>query len=149
MTLTVYIHESWLERPAALAEFLGRVRALERSAAAILAPTPPPAREPGDDDGDDLGELLSGMSDPEPAPPPAAPAPAPAPKPAAPFNGMPRSGRELYKIACDRKALPIVNRIGKAHGWPRLVTDWTPEQAAIGYRELTGTPEPAANGRPH
>jgi hypothetical protein len=43
----------------------------------------------------------------------------------------------------------VVNRIGKAHGWPRLVTDWTPKQAAAGYRELTeGAAVPAGNGRP-
>jgi hypothetical protein len=130
----------------------------------------------GDDQGDDLGALLDGLEGPEPAavttpppalvsmpgtgvapqisgsaPPPRASASATPPRASAPaWDGMtPRTGRELYKVACDRKALPAVNRIGKAHGWPKLVTDWTPEQAAAAYRELTeGPASPATNGRP-
>jgi hypothetical protein len=147
MIITLNIHRSWLGH-----QVLTRIYALEEPRAA-------------GDDGDDLGELLEGIDDPEPAPPPAlkpmpdptiagrisgsqapppakpAPAAAAPPKPAPARDGMtPRTGRELYKVACDRKALPAVNRIGKAHGWPKLVTDWSPEQAAAAYRELTEGP---------
>jgi hypothetical protein len=166
MELTIRIDPSWLAHAEPLGRLLDHIRALEGPAPW----SPPPAREPGCDDvivaGDDLGELLDGIDAPEPAPPPAlkampdptiagrisgsqTPPAAPAPKPAATWDGTtPRTGRELYKVACDRKALPAVNRIGKAHGWPRLVTDWTPEQAAAGYRELTEGATVPANGRP-
>jgi hypothetical protein len=76
----------------------------------------------------------------------AAPRP-PATSPAAQdWDGTPRTGRSLYRWACDRKALPDVNRIGKAHGYAKRITDWEPSQVAAAYRILT---EPAANGRPH
>jgi hypothetical protein len=141
MDITVRIHDSWAAVPVALSRLLVALRALEQP------------RQPGDD-GDDLSELLAGIDDPEPAPAAPAPAPArPSPAPAAAtppareWDGTPRTGRSLYRWTCDHKALPAVNRIGKAHGYPRQVTDWEPGQVAAAYAILSA--EPAANGRPH
>jgi hypothetical protein len=125
MIITLNIHPSWLGHSV-----LTRIHALEEP------------RDAGDDL-DDLGALLDGIdAEPEPAALPTGTPPAAPPRtPAATWDGMtPRTGRELYKVACDRKALPAINRIGKAHGWPKLVTDWSPEQAAAAYRELTDGP---------
>jgi hypothetical protein len=142
--ITIDIDPSWASIPVALSRVLLAVAALERP------------RQPGDD-GEDLAELLDGIDDPEPAPAPspAPPAPAPTPKPAPAaatppardWDGTPRTGRSLYRWACDRKALPDVNRIGKAHGYPKRVTDWEPSQVAAAYAILTT--EPAPNGWPH
>jgi hypothetical protein len=38
--------------------------------------------------------------------------------------------------------LSRVNRIGKAHGYPKLVSDWEPTHVAAAYAILTA--EPAA-----
>jgi hypothetical protein len=118
---------------------------LEGPEPAAVTP-PPPASKPMPGTG--VAPQISG-STPPPRASTSAPAPTSEPRAsAAAWDGTtPRTGRELYKVACDRKALPIVNRIGKAHGWPRLVTDWTPEQAAAAYRELTEGPAVPANGR--
>ena len=136
MTITLNIHDSWAAIPVALSRILAGLAALERP------------RQPGDD-GDDLAELLDGIDDPEPAP--AAPAPArPSPVPAAAtppareWDGVPRTGRGLYKWACDRKALPKINAIGKLHGYARRITDWADHEVAVAYAILTA--EPAPNG---
>jgi hypothetical protein len=131
MTITLNIDPSWTTIPHALARILTSLAALERP------------REPGEDL-DDLSELLAGMDDPEPAAP-ARPAPQPAPTPPAPrrFDGPPTSGQSLYKYACQAKVLPKINAIGKARGFPKLVTHWTEEQVAEAYAMLT---EPAAQG---
>ena len=50
----------------------------------------------------------------------------------------------MYKWACQAKCLPRVNAIGKARGFPKLVTHWDAEQVREAYQELT---EPAANGK--
>jgi hypothetical protein len=141
MTITIHIHDSWASVPVALSRVLLAAAALERP------------RQPGDD-GDDLAELLDGIDTPEPAPAAPAPVPsrpAPAPSPATPpareWDGVPKTGRGLYKWACDRKALPAVNRVGASFGYPRKVTDWEPSQVAAAYAVLTT--EPAPNGRPH
>jgi hypothetical protein len=164
MTFTIHIHDSWAAIPVALSRVLLAVAALERP------------RQPGDD-GDDLTELLAGMDEPEPAPvapaparpapaPTPRPAPQPAPPPAAPrslpqagrepdrparaFDGAPATGRQLYKWACDRKALPDVNAIGRSCNYPKRVTDWEPEQVATAYALLSGPPPGAyghANGQ--
>ena len=142
MNVAIHIHDSWAAIPVALSRILAGLAALERP------------REPGEDL-DDLSELLSGMDDPEPqpaapAPAPARPAPQPSPAstpPAREWDGVPKTGRGLYKWACDRKALPDVNRVGKSFGYPRRVTDWEPSQVAAAYAVLTT--EPAQNGRPH
>jgi hypothetical protein len=54
----------------------------------------------------------------------------------------------MYRWACNAKCLPQVNAIGKARGWHKLVTHWDADQVAAAYRELTGQPVAAANGRP-
>ena len=125
MTITLNLDPSWTTIPHALARILTSLAALERP------------REPGEDL-DDLSELLSGLDDPEPqpaapAPAPARPAPQPSPAstpPAREWDGVPKTGRGLYKWACDRKALPAVNRVGASFGYPRKVTDWEPSQVA-------------------
>ena len=142
MTITLNIAPSWTVVPHALSRIRASLAALERP------------REPGEDL-DDLSELLSGMDDPEPqpaapAPAPARPAPQPSPAstpPAREWDGVPKTGRGLYKWACDRKALPDVNRVGKSFGYPRRVTDWEASQVAAAFAILTA--EPAQNGRPH
>ena len=140
MQLTITIHDSWATIPVALSRVLIALKALEQP------------RQPGDD-GEDLTELLSGMDDPEPAPAtPAVARPAPAPSPAATppareWDGVPRTGPSLYRWACNRKALPDVNRVGKSFGYPKKVVDWEPGQVAAAYAVLTA--EPAANGRAH
>jgi hypothetical protein len=148
MTCTFTIHPSWHGVPVALGNILKTLAALEQP------------RQPGDDLSD-LGELLDGIDTPEPAPAapfpaptanaPAPARPAPQPSPATPpareWDGVPRTGRSLYRWACDRKALPDVNRVGKSFGYPRKVTDWEPSQVAAAYAVLTT--EPAQNGRPH
>jgi hypothetical protein len=149
MIIQLQLHDSWKAVPVALSRLLVALTALEQP------------RQPGDD-ASDLTELLDGLlDDPEPAAPAPAPTrPAPAPQPAAalpaagrapdrpkarPFDGVPSSGRELYRWACDRKALPTVNRLAKARGFGHRVVDFTPEEVAILYGELTA--EPAPNGR--
>jgi hypothetical protein len=152
MTITVHIHDSWSAVPHGLARVLAGLAALERP------------RAPGDD-ADDLATLLDGLlDDPEPAaaapepvptprPSPApTPRPSPAPSPATPpagrdWDGVPRTGRSLYRWGCDHKCLPVVNRIGKAHGYAKRITDWADHEVAVAYAILTA--EPAANGRPH
>jgi hypothetical protein len=132
MTITLHIDPSWAAVPVALSRVHLALTALEHP------------RQPGDD-GDDLAELLDVINDPEPSPAPPTPKP-PAARPAAkPFDGAPTTGRGLYCWACDHKALPDVNRIGKSFGYPKQVSDWEPSQVAAAYRILT---EPAANGRP-
>jgi hypothetical protein len=157
VNITLNVHESWRAHPGPLARVLAHVAALEAPAPW----TPPAVREPGQDDDDGLAELLAGMDDapepspaPSPAPPAVAKAPKPSPAPAAAtpptgrdWDGVPRTGRSLYRWACDHKALPDVNRVGKAHGYPRKVTDWEPSQVAAAYAILTA--EPAVNGRAH
>ena len=139
MTVTVNIDPSWFGHPAALAEFLTRVRLLERPAPALSPP-----REPGDDD-EDFGQLLDGIDAPEPAPAPAQ-APRPSPPVAKPFDGVPTTGKGLYRWCCDRKMLPRANAVGKSFNYPKLVSDWEPGQVAAAYRILTS--EPAPNGKP-
>jgi hypothetical protein len=138
MTITIHIHDSWASEPVALARVLLAAAALEKP------------RQPGDD-GEDLAELLDGIDTPEPqpgAPAPAKPSPAPSPTtpPAREWDGVPRSGKGLYRWATTHKALPAVNRIGKQFNYPKLVSDWEPEQVAAAYAILTT--EPAQNGRP-
>ena len=137
MTITVHIHDSWASIPVALSRLLVALAALERP------------RQPGDD-GDDLAELLDGIDAPEPAPGAPAPArPAPQPSPAMPpareWDGVPRTGKGLYRFACNAKCLPRVNAIGKSFNYPKLVSDWEPSQVAAAYAILTS--EPAANGQ--
>jgi hypothetical protein len=130
MQFTLNIDPSWVAAvPHGLARVLAGLAALERP------------REPGDD-GDGLAELLDGINDPEPSP---AAAPPPA-RVAREWDGVPRTGRSLYRWACDHKALPDVNRVGKSFGYPKKVTDWEPGQVAAAYAVLTS--EPAPNGRP-
>ena len=132
MQLTITIHDSWATIPVALSRVLLALGALEKP------------RQPGDD-GEGLTELLAGLEDdPEPAP---AASPAASTPPAREWDGVPKTGRGLYKWACDRKALPDVNRVGKSFGYPRRVTDWEPSQVAAAFAILTA--EPAQNGRPH
>jgi hypothetical protein len=141
------VHESWTTVPHALARILTTLAALERP------------RQPGDD-GEDLALLLDGVDTPEPQPaavpaarpavppasrPVATPSPAAAP-PAREWDGVPRTGRGLYKWACDRKALPKVNAIGKLHGYARRITDWADHEVAAAYAILTATAEPIPNG---
>ena len=144
MTITIHIHDSWAAHPGPLSRILAHVAALEASAPW----TPPAVREPGDD-AKDLGQLLDGIDalEPSPATPAAAKAsPAPATPPAAKdWDGTPRTGKGLYRWACDRKAMPRVNAIGKSFGYPKLVSDWEPGQVAAAYAILTA--EPAANGQ--
>ena len=140
MTITLNLDPSWTAVPHALSRILTTLAALERP------------RQPGEDL-DDRAKLLDGIDAPEPAP--AAPAvakPSPAPQPAATppareWDGVPRTGRSLYRWACDHKAQPDVNRVGKAHGYPRKVTDWEPGQVAAAYAILTS--EPVANSKAH
>jgi hypothetical protein len=128
MQLTITIHDSWATIPVALSRVLLALGALEKP------------RQPGDD-GEGLTELLAGLEDdPEPAP---AASPAASTPPAREWDGVPRGGKCLYKLATTRKALPAVNRIGKQFNYPRLVSDWSDDQVAAAYRILT---EPAANG---
>jgi hypothetical protein len=155
MNLSITIHPSWQGVPVALSRVLLALAALEEP------------RQPGDD-GEDLAELLEGIDAPELPSAAARPSPAPAlavrhvaqgtgPHPPAPasaeaapagdWDGVPRTGRSLYRWGCDHKCLPDVNRIGKVHGYPRRVTDWEPSQVAAAYAVLTT--EPAQNGRPH
>jgi hypothetical protein len=153
MNVAIHIHDSWAAIPVALSRILAGLAALERP------------REPGEDL-DDLSELLAGMDDPEPQPAaqPAVSRPAPAPSPATPpaarpvpapamppdgrdWDGVPRTGRSLYRWACDRKALPRVNAIGKSFGYPKRITDWEPSQVTAAYAILTA--EPVANGQAH
>jgi hypothetical protein len=157
MRLEIAIHDSWASVPHALSRLLVSLAALEKP------------RQPGDD-GEDLAELLAGMDEPELAPAPAMPrapaparppAPQPATTPAAPgalppagrapdrparaFDGAPTTGRQLYKWACDRKALPDVNAIGKQLNYSRRVTEWSDQEVATAYALLSGPP-PGAYG---
>jgi hypothetical protein len=143
LTITLVIHESWSTAvPHALARILAGLAALEQPRAL-------------GDDADDLSTLLDGLLDdaPESSPAPAAaPQPAPSKPPAAAtppatqdWDGTPRTGRSLYRWACDRKALPDVNRVGKSFGYPKRITDWEPGQVAAAYAVLSA--EPAPNGR--
>jgi hypothetical protein len=68
----------------------------------------------------------------------------PAPTPV--YDGVPRTGKSLYRWACDGKRLPAVNAIGKTHSFPRLVSDWDPEMVATAYAELDTTVQ-INNGR--
>jgi hypothetical protein len=146
MTCTFTVDPSWLSHPEALGRILGHIRALEAAAPW----TPPAVREPGQDEDEDLRRLLDGIDTPEPAP--AAPAvarPAQEPSPAATppardWDGVPRTGRSLYRWGCDHKCLPAVNRIGKAHGYAKRITDWADHEVAAAYAILTA--EPTANG---
>jgi hypothetical protein len=144
LRLEIALHSSWTSVPGALSRVLVALHALEQP------------RQPGDD-GDDLTELLSGMDDaPEASAPAATPTAPPRPPavsrpPATPpaatdWDGTPRTGRSLYRWACDRKALPEVNRVGKSFGYPKRITDWEPTQVAAAYAVLTS--EPSANGKP-
>jgi hypothetical protein len=58
---------------------------------------------------------------------------------------VPRTGKGLYRWACDRKALPRVNAIGKSFNYPKLVSDWEPTQVAAAYAILAA--QPPVNGR--
>src|SRR5262249_13003625 len=100
MRLEIAIHDSWATVPHALSRLLIALAALEKP------------RQPGED-GEDLTELLDGIDTPEPAPAaPATPKPAPAPAAATPpareWDGVPRTGRDLYRWATTHKALPRV-----------------------------------------
>jgi len=153
MTITLVLHDSWVAS-SALAELLVRVRMLEAPAPAVTKTVPPPG-----DDG--LAELVAGMEGdsadgvcqiPEPAPTtpwkPALATPETRRPPATPvYDGVPRTGRSLYKWACSKKVLPQVNAWGKEHGCPRLVSDWSEAMVAGVYTELAATP--AGNGRQH
>jgi hypothetical protein len=150
MTLTLVIHDSWRAHPGPLSRLLAHLHALEAPAPW----TPPVTREPGQDEDEsaDLARLLEGIDTPEPAPAAPAPArPAPAPQPATPlareWDGVPKTGRGLYKWACERKALPAVNRVGASFNYPKRVSDWSDDQVAAAYAILTS--EPAQNGRAH
>ena len=139
MRITIDLHDSWTQSAAILAPILVALAALGKPRAA-------------GDDGDDLAELLDGIDAPEPAPGAPAPArPAPQPSPAMPpareWDGVPRTGKGLYRFACNAKCLPRVNAIGKSFNYPKLVSDWEPEQVAAAYAVLTSEPTP--NGRPH
>jgi hypothetical protein len=151
MVLQLTIHSSWASVPVALSRILTTLAALEHP------------RQPGDDLSDlddDLRELLDGIDAPEASAPAATPTAPPRPPavsrpPATPpaatdWDGTPRTGRSLYRWACNHKNLPAVNRVGKAHGYPKRITDWEPSQVAAAYAVLTSEPEPAAsaNGRP-
>jgi hypothetical protein len=127
MNLTLTIHPTWASVPVALSRLLLALTALEQP------------RQPGDD-GDDLTELLDGLLDDAPAPAAATPPAAPA------WDGTPRTGRSLYRWACDHKALPRVNAIGKSLGYPKRVTEWESSQVAAAYAILTA--EPTTNGQP-
>ena len=132
MQLTITIHDSWSTAvPVALSRFLLAAAALER-------PRPPAA------DASDLTELLDGLLDDAPEPSPAQPSAQPSA--ARRFDGAPQTGPQLYKWACNRKALPAVNRLAKSHGFGRRIVDLAPDEVAILFRELT-TAEPAANGK--
>jgi hypothetical protein len=149
VNITLNVHESWRAHPGPLSRLLAHLHALEAPAPW----TPPVVREPGQDDDDsaDLARLLDGLLD-DPVPCPAAPAPArPAPAAATPpagkdWDGTPRTGKSLYRWACDRKMLPKVNAVGKQHGYPKLVSDWEPGQVAAAYAILSAEPA-AANGQ--
>jgi hypothetical protein len=139
--ITIDLDPSWAAVPHAVPRLLAAAAALERP------------RAPGDD-ADDLTTLLDGLLDtpePQPAPQPAVPRPSPAPSPATPpareWDGVPRTGKGLYKWACNAKCLPKVSAIGKSFNYPKLVSDWTDDQVAAAYAVLTT--EPALNGRVH
>jgi hypothetical protein len=142
LTLTLTIDRSWTAHPA-LGRLLSRLPVLE---------TPRVAGDDLDDVDNDLSELLSGMDDaPEASAPAAAPAAAPSRPPATPpaaqeWDGVPRTGKGLYKWATSRKALPAVNRIGREFNYPKMVSDWEPGQVAAAYAVLSA--EPVTNGRP-
>jgi hypothetical protein len=61
---------------------------------------------------------------------------------------VPTTGRGLYRWACDRKALPQVNAIGKQLNYGRRVCDWSDAEAATAYALLTAEPAAAGNGKP-
>jgi hypothetical protein len=145
MDITIHIHDSWAAHPGPLSRILGHVAALEAPAPW----TPPATREPGSDDDEDLSRLLDGIDTPEPAPAPAATPRPPAARPAPrAFEGVPTTGKSLYRWCCDRKLLPRANAIGKSFNYPKLVSDWEPGQVAAAYRILTAESEPVADGRP-
>jgi hypothetical protein len=154
MNLTIDIHDSWAAHPGPLSRLLAHLAALEAPAPW----TPPATREPGcdDDDAASLARLLDGIDSPEPAPAatPAAATPRtsttpPAARPSAkPFEGIPTTGRQMYRWACDRKALPEVNRVGKSLNYPRRVTDWSDAEVATAYALLTAEPAATRNGQP-
>jgi hypothetical protein len=152
MRLTIELHPSWLALPTPLATLLDHVRALESTAPW----SPSPGRQPGDDE--DLAALLDGIAEPAPvaaAPPPPAAVEAPQPAPArsttstTPEPGIPADGKSLYRWATWHKCLPDDHRIGKAHRYDRVVSNWQPHQVVNAYRILTElAPTPAANGPP-
>jgi hypothetical protein len=87
------------------------------------------------------------MDEPEELPAaPSARAPIVAIPPAA-STVTPTTGKALYCWACGRKAHPHVNRIGKARGFPRLMSDWTPSDVAVAWDELNGQPAAAGQRR--
>jgi hypothetical protein len=162
MLIVCNIHDSWLASPAAVAEFVRRAHTMERPSVAL---TPPPAAAVRPTApaaaAEDLRELLSGMDDDAPpvqatpsvatqsTPPWTPPLATPASRrpPATPqYDGIPVSGQNLYRFACDRKILPKVNAMGRARGFNRLVTHWTVDQVAVVFAELTAPAAPV-NGR--
>jgi hypothetical protein len=52
----------------------------------------------------------------------------------------------MYRWACHNKILPKVNAIGKSLNYPRMVSDWSPEEVATAFHLLM---EPSTNGQPH
>ncbi len=164
MKILVDIHPDW--SPGAVAELVARLRAFENPPSMLTtASTPaPPIREPATAD-EDLSVLLGGMDEPEPAPavskildkpppspyvPPLATPASRRPAPAGPFDGVPRTGQALYRIACSAKRLPQVNAWGKEHGCHRLVTQWDEKAVAACWAALqTEAPGayPVGNGR--
>jgi hypothetical protein len=141
MRLVIEVDPSWFSHPAALVEFVSRARLLERPAAATSAPPatpPPPSSVAPAEDPDDVSMLISGMDTEEPeAPAPSRPMLAPSP--------IPRSGQALYRWACRNDLLPKCNAIGKARGWPKMLTQWSSERVAEAYAELTASA--STNGR--
>jgi hypothetical protein len=144
VTLTITIDPTWLAHPEPLGRILDQIKALESAAPW----TPPPTRQPGDDEDEDLATFLDGLDAPElPPPQPARVVPS---RPASSADSTPSTGKALYKWACNGKCLPELNALGKRHGFPRLVSDWSPSDVATVFDELTRPPATAnGNGRPH
>ncbi len=114
---------------AAVVAYLGRMPSAE-------LPVRVRDREPGDDEPDE--PVRPAKPDPPPPPPPPKPK-APTGRNATPvYDGVPRSGKALYKWGCDHKCLPAVNGAGKALSYPRLVSDWDESQVARVFGQLGG-----------
>jgi hypothetical protein len=127
MKISIDVDPSWLGYPDALAEFLCRLRALERPASRPEVKKPTTEHTVGHGNGN--GATAS------------APAPAPGPTvqpPAEHTPGTPRTGQEFYSWCRGSNGRwQSARKLGKTRGYPDRFMSWNPDQVADVHHELT------------